>query len=162
FLITHLSEGTPAAMTASSAAVPLSVSYAAGSDRGLVRDRNQDASYASPLVLAVADGYGPAGDRASAAVLDALRGLEAPQASALAAADVLDALGDAVAAAASSVGTLASDDPTQGDSGSTLTAVCWAGSQLALVHIGDTRAYLLREGGLFQLTHDDTVPQAMV
>ena len=162
FLITYLSEGTPAAMSASSAAVPLAVRYAAGSDRGLVRERNQDASYASPLLLAVADGYGPAGERASAAVMDALRGLDSPPATAPVAADVLNALADAVAAAASSIGTLASGDPARADSGSTLTAMYWAGSQLALVHIGDTRAYLLRDGGLFQLTHDDSVTQAMV
>ena len=37
-----------------------------------------------------------------------------------------------------------------------------AGSQLALVHIGDSRAYLLRDAELFQITHDDTVVQAMV
>ena len=162
FLVTYLSEGTPAAMTSSCPAVPLSVSYAAGSDRGLVRERNQDASYASPLLLAVADGYGPAGERASAAVMDALRGLGAPATTAPVAADVLNALGDAVAAAASAIRTLSSGDPAQGDSGSTLTAMYWAGSQLALVHIGDTRAYLLRDGGLFQLTHDDSVTQAMV
>src|SRR6185437_12165792 len=153
FLISYLSEGTPAAMTASSAAVPLSVSYAAGSDRGLVRERNQDASYASPLLLAVADGYGPAGKRASAAVMDALRGLGSPPTTEPVAADVLNALADAVAAAASAIRTLSSDDSARGDSGSTLTAMYWAGSQLALVHIGDTRAYVLRDGGLFQLTH---------
>jgi protein phosphatase len=37
-----------------------------------------------------------------------------------------------------------------------------SGSRLALVHIGDTRAYLFRDGGLFQITHDHTVTQSMV
>jgi protein phosphatase len=46
--------------------------------------------------------------------------------------------------------------------GTTLTAMVVAGSHLALVHIGDSRAYLLRDAELFQITHDDTLVQAMV
>jgi protein phosphatase len=38
----------------------------------------------------------------------------------------------------------------------------WSGSRLALVHIGDTRAYLLRDGGLFQITHDHSVVQSQI
>ena len=37
-----------------------------------------------------------------------------------------------------------------------------SGSRLALVHIGDTRAYLFRDGGLFQITHDHSVTQSMI
>jgi PPM family protein phosphatase len=53
-------------------------------------------------------------------------------------------------------------DPAQRGSGTTLTAMLWSGSQLALVHVGDTRAYLLRGGGLFQITHDHTVVQSLI
>ena len=193
FLIGYLSEGTRAAVTASASA-PFSVRYAAASDRGLVRERHQDASYAgpltaagadadgaaSPLLLAVADGLGPDGEQASATVIDALRGLKPAAATApgphdpdtqdsaapgLVPAGLLSALSDAVAGAASAVHSLAAANPAgdgEFDTGSTLTAVYLTGPRLALVHIGDTRAYLLRDGGLFQLTHDDTVTQAMV
>ena len=44
----------------------------------------------------------------------------------------------------------------------TLTAMLLSGSRLALVHIGDTRAYLYRDGGLFQITHDHSVTQFMI
>jgi serine/threonine protein phosphatase PrpC/DNA-binding transcriptional MerR regulator len=197
FLITYLSEGAtdmpepvspavsasgvPAASGAS--AVPLAIRYAAASDIGLVRKQNQDVGYADPRLVAVADGFGPAGDRASAAVIDALRQLEAArqlesasaprpaplspsagsgQASGVAPADLLNALSDAVSAASDSVRSILDSDPELNGSGSTLTAMLLSGSQLALVHIGDTRAYLFRDGGLFQVTHDHTVTQSMV
>jgi serine/threonine protein phosphatase PrpC len=48
------------------------------------------------------------------------------------------------------------------ENGTTLTALLWTGSRLALVHIGDSRAYLLRGGALFRITHDHTVVQSLV
>lgn len=48
------------------------------------------------------------------------------------------------------------------DTATTLTAMLWTGSQLALVHIGDSRAHLLRDGTLFQITHDHTLVQSML
>jgi protein phosphatase len=177
FLISYLS-GRKSAMPASS----LAIRYAAASDIGRERDRNQDAAYAGARLLAVADGMGAAGDRASAAVIDALRPLEAYSAelarsdsrspesasfsqqerSAPATGDLLNALSDAVLAASATLRELTESDPSLADSGSTLTAMLWSGSQLALVHIGDTRAYLLRDGGLFQITHDHSVTQSLV
>jgi PPM family protein phosphatase len=172
FLITYLSEGAtampepsssmPAASAVSGASraprAPLAVRYAAASDIGRVRVRNQDAAYAGPALLAVADGFGPAGERASAVAIDALRGLE----SVVVPADLLNLLSDAVADAGASVRSLLESDPGLEGSGSTLTAMLLSGSQLALVHIGDTRAYLFRDGGLFQITHDHTVTQSMI
>ena len=46
--------------------------------------------------------------------------------------------------------------------GTTLTAVLFAGSKLGLVHIGDSRAYLVRDGELSQITHDDTFVQSLI
>ena len=155
FLISYLS-GRESAMSASSAS--LVIRYAAASDIGRERDRNQDAVYAGSRLLAVADGTGPGGDVASEAVINALRPLETADTPG----DLLNALSDAVSAATATLRSLSESDPEFADSGSTLTAMLLAGSQLALVHIGDTRAYLLRDGGLFQITHDHSVVQSMI
>jgi PPM family protein phosphatase len=174
FLISYLSEGATAMPEPSSAApaasgspgVPLAIRYAAASDIGLVRKQNQDIGYAGPRLVAVADGFGPAGDRASAAAIEALRRLESVppprEPAGVVPADLLNVLSDTVSAASRSVRSLASSAPELSGSGSTLTAMLLSGSRLALVHIGDSRAYLFRDGGLFQITHDHSVTQAMV
>jgi len=191
FLISYLSEGAtampepvkpahvPSAAPGASGgpAAPLAVRYAAASDVGLVRKQNQDAGYAGPRLVAVADGFGPAGDLASAAAIEALRTLESgsperPRAVGEVAgsgasadavpADLLNLLSDAVSAAGASVRSIAETQPDLAGSGATLTAMLLSGSRLALVHIGDTRAYLFRDGGLFQITHDHSVTQSMI
>jgi protein phosphatase len=129
----------------------LAIRYAARSDTGLVRETNQDSAYAGSRLLAVADGMGSGGGAASAAVIDALKPLEA----------TLPA-GDLLKQASAVVGGLAGDDSGGLGTGSTVTALVLAGSQLALVHIGDTRAYLLRGDELFQITHDHTVVQSLL
>ena len=121
----------------------LAIRYAARSDIGRHRERNQDTAYAGQRLLAVADGMGADGEAASAAVIEALKPLEA----ALPAGNLLNAMEDAVRQVGAA---LADADP---GTGTTLTAMLWSGSQLALVHVGDTRAYLLRAGELFQITH---------
>jgi len=196
FLISYLREGAtampdatnlnpptppdPIASSASPAAEaagpPLAIRYAAASDIGLIRERNQDVGYAGPRLVAVADGFGPGGERASAATVDALRRLEsepsldagtAPTAASAAPAgmvpaDLLNVLSDALSAAGDSVRSISESDPALEGSGSTLTAMLLSGSRLALVHIGDSRAYLFRDGGLFQVTHDHSVTQSMI
>jgi PPM family protein phosphatase len=135
----------------------LAIRYAAASDIGRHRPANQDAAYASARLLAVADGMGGGGEQASAAAIDALKQLEAG----LPAGDLLNALADAVATADTAVQGIVAG-PDQANSGTTLTALLWSGSQLGLVHIGDTRAYLLRGGELFLITHDHTVVQSLI
>lgn len=149
FLVRYLS-GEVTAMSSQ-----LTISYAARSDIGKLRTTNQDTAYASSRLLAVADGCGQAGQAASAAAIDALKPLEAQ----LPAGDLLNALSDAVACADATLREVTGSDP---GSATTLTAIFWSGSQLALVHIGDTRAYLLRDGELFQITHDHSVVQALL
>ena len=136
----------------------LAIRYAARSDTGLVRETNQDSAYAGTRLLAVADGMGSGGSLASAAVIDALKPLE----TALPAGDLLNALEDAVQQASTAVGGIAEAGSGEHRPGSTVTAMLWSGSQLALVHVGDCRAYLLRDGEMFQITHDHTVVQSLL
>ena len=155
FLIASLS-GWNTDMTGAPEA--FAIRYAARSDIGRCRETNQDSAYAGSRLLAVADGMGGGGDLASAAVIDALKPLE----TSLPAGDLLNALEQAVAQASATVGGLEEARPGSGQTGTTVTAMLWSGSQLALVHIGDCRAYLLRDGELFQITHDHTVVQSLL
>ncbi|MGX1668489.1 MerR family transcriptional regulator [Streptomyces sp. NPDC055400] len=156
FLINHLSWKGPAM---SPTTKPLGIRYAALSDTGLVRESNQDTAYAGSRLLAVADGYGSQGAPASAAAVDALKYLETDG---VPAGELLNVLEDAVEQAEQAVHGVAGTGSSSEEAGTTLTAMLWTGSQLALVHIGDSRVYLLRDGELFQITHDHTMVQSMV
>ena len=161
FLVDHLrcKETGMTEATAARSASTLEIRYAALSDTGRVRTSNQDTAYAGPRLLAVADGFGGAGAPAGAAAVEALRRLENETVPAGA---LLNALEDAVEQAGRAVHGVAAADPVPGEAGTTLTALLWSGSQLALVHIGDSRAYLLQGGELLQITQDHTMVQSMV
>jgi serine/threonine protein phosphatase PrpC len=145
FLVEHLSgRNEPMPET-------LDIRSAAATDIGDVRKTNEDAAYADDHLLAVADGGGgPDGAAASAAAIEALRPLALTD---VPAADLLTMLAGAV----TEVDRVIRDRAT-GDRQpiTTLTALLRRGTQLALVHIGDTRAYLLRGGELVALTQDHT------
>ncbi|MFG3580986.1 MerR family transcriptional regulator [Micromonospora chersina] len=131
--------------------------YAVRCETGTVRESNEDTAYASATLLAVADGMrGPGGAAASTAAVDALRPLEPADAPA---GDLLAALADAVGAADRAVRAHATADHQPV---TTLTAILRRGTRLALVHVGDTRAYLLRGGELSRLTQDHTYVQSLV
>jgi PPM family protein phosphatase len=132
----------------------------ARSDVGLVRKGNEDSGYAGPRLLAVADGMGghAAGEVASSATIDELLHIEGG----VAGRDPLDMLGTAVVAANDRIRELVTEDPEREGMGTTLTALLWTGEDIRLAHIGDSRAYLLRDGELRQLTHDHTFVQTLV
>ena len=132
----------------------LELRYAALSDTGSVRDVNQDTAFAGDRLLAVADGFGDRGAPASAAAIDALRDVGGHV---VESGDLLNVLRDAVGRAHEAVAGVGGRQ-----TGSTLTAMLWTGSQLGLVHIGDSRAYLLRDDRFFQITHDHTLVQSMI
>jgi serine/threonine protein phosphatase PrpC len=138
----------------------LTLRYAARSDRGLIRAGNQDSVYAGPRLLAVADGMGgmAAGDVASNIVIAALAHLDedvtgnAP----------VDALRLAVEAANQQIRDAVDENPAMEGMGTTLTGMLFGGNRFGMVHIGDSRAYLLRDGEFGQITRDDTYVQLLV
>lgn len=127
----------------------------AASETGLVRQDYEDAAYAGRWLFAVADGLGghAAGEVASAAAIQALRCHDAE----VAPDDMLTVLGRAVAEANREVARRADGDPARRDMGTTLTAMLVSGDRAALAHIGDSRAFRLRDGRLRQITEDHTI-----
>lgn len=133
--------------------------WAAATDIGMVRDKNDDSYLLASPLFAVADGMGGAlgGDVASATAVEALRasfegGTDA------------DALVDAIKQANRAVFEKAGSPKLRG-MGTTMTALALLpraeGSpddEMALVNVGDSRGYLLRDGELQQLTDDHNVP----
>ncbi|GLY31574.1 MerR family transcriptional regulator [Kineosporia sp. NBRC 101731] len=138
----------------------LEIRYAAGSDIGLVRATHQDTAYAGPGLLAVADGFGRGGAEASTAAVQTL--VKLADGEHLRSGDLLNVMQDAAARANQAIGEIIPAGDCEERSGSTLTAMLWTGSALAMVHIGDSRAYLLRDGGFFQITHDHSLVRSLV
>ncbi|ORV06949.1 PP2C family protein-serine/threonine phosphatase [Mycobacterium celatum] len=134
--------------------------YAARSDVGLVRSNNEDSVYAGARLLALADGMGghAAGEVASQLVIAALAHLDDDEPGG----DLLAKLDAAVRAGNSAIAAQVEMDPDLEGMGTTLTAILFAGNRLGLVHIGDSRGYLLRDGELTQITKDDTFVQTLV
>ncbi|MEN3308068.1 MAG: family protein phosphatase [Micromonosporaceae bacterium] len=138
----------------------LTLRYAARSDRGLIRDGNQDSVYAGPRLLAVADGMGgmAAGDVASNIVIAAMAPLDED----VPGDALLDALRSAVDTANQQLRDAVDANPAMEGMGTTLTAMLFSGSKFGTVHVGDSRAYLLRDGEFVQVTKDDTYVQMLV
>lgn len=134
--------------------------YSARSDRGLVRSNNEDSVYAGPRLLALADGMGghAAGEVASQLVIAAL----APLDDDTPAGDLLSKLNEAVQNGNTAIASHVEAEPDLDGMGTTLTAILFAGNRLGLVHIGDSRCYLLRDDELTQITKDDTFVQTLV
>jgi serine/threonine protein phosphatase PrpC len=140
----------------------IALHYALRSDVGLLREGNEDSAYAGPRLLAIADGMGghAAGEVASAVAISAIAPLDRQNLTDSGA--MLDALAAAVAAARDTLHDMSVSDPSVEGMGTTLTALLWAGAQVAVCHIGDSRAYLLRDGDLYQITRDHTLIQSLV
>jgi len=155
------------------------VMWAAESSIGRVRDVQEDSwagitlSGAAPdsslTLVAVADGMGgaEAGEIASRLAVRALVAsftvaLQSPEDGHQDSSGVDPALATAFSEAAAAIRSHAAAFPDTGDLGTTLTAVCIAGGSARVVHAGDTRCYLVRDGSLTQITTDHTVVARLI
>ena len=138
----------------------LALDFVAMSDRGLVRANNEDSAYAGPHLLVLADGMGghAAGEVASQLMVEHLEHLDRDPEDA----DMLALLGAAAEDGNAAIEASVAEHPEQAGMGTTLTATMFNGRELGLIHVGDSRGYLLRKGELRQLTVDDTFVQSLV
>ncbi len=127
---------------------------------GLVRGNNEDAGFASHYVQIVADGVGgaAAGEVASATATYVVSALAAAHP----AADSPTLLNRAIAEAHHQLAAGVAQDPARAGMATTLVAVLARHGQVTMAHIGDSRAYRLRDGRLSRLTTDHTFVQAMI
>lgn len=137
---------------------------AAGSDIGRRRAMNQDSAATSPRLLVVADGMGghAHGEVASAVAVTSVMDIEKRLTADLSGVDLTAELGTALDEAAARLTTLAQDDPELRGTGTTVVAFLVDGTRIAIAHIGDSRAYMLRDGELIRLTRDHTLVQSLV
>jgi serine/threonine protein phosphatase PrpC len=140
--------------------MPLTLRTAARSDVGLVRTNNEDSAYVGPRLLVVADGMGghAAGEIASSTVVAALLPLDEEDPGP----DLGAVLKKGVAAANERLRIAVDTSEQLEGMGTTLTAFLWDGARLGVAQVGDSRAYLLREGTIRQLTLDQTFVQSLV
>lgn len=135
--------------------------FAARSDVGLVRKNNQDSGYAGPHLLVLADGMGgPAGgDIASSIAIAHLAPLDADT---VAPDQLLTRLREALQGAHDDLVERSEADKQLRGLGTTCIALLRSGNKMAMVHIGDSRAYLLRDQTLTQVTTDHSFVQYLV
>ncbi len=139
---------------------PLIMRFAARSDVGRIRAKNDDSAYAGRHLAVVADGMGghAGGDVASAAtVLDMIH-LDSPDHGD----DAGTVLADEIQTANSLLSELVHINPKLAGMGTTVTALLLADNKLHFAHIGDSRAYRLRDGEFKQVSVDHTFVQRLI
>ena len=133
------------------------ISWGARSDVGLVRGHNEDSILLRTPLIVVSDGMGghAAGEVASSIAVETV-GERAPGT----ADDVL--LGAAVEAANMAVIEAAEQGIGKPGMGCTVTSVLIEKNKMAVAHVGDSRAYVLRQGTLVRVTHDHSYVEELV
>ena len=127
----------------------------AASDTGRQRRANEDSMFVRAPLFVVADGMGGAraGEVASGVAVDQFRSADA----ASIAVDPEVALAATASAANTRIHDLAQENPEQAGMGTTLTAAYVGERDVAIAHVGDSRAYCLRGGDLMKLTDDHSL-----
>lgn len=138
------------------------LSSAAGTNVGLIRAQNEDSHHCEHPLYVVADGLGghAAGEVASALVVERLR--EVQVAEDVTVEQAQQELAEAVRDANRRIHRSATEDPEHSGMGTTVTAAVAVGDALCCAHVGDSRAYLFRDGILRQVTEDHTPVQRAV
>lgn len=128
--------------------------------RGLVRSNNEDSAFCGPDLVLVADGVGggAAGEIASATTAYAVTATAMSRRGD----DPVEVLGDAVREAQRQLLRGVEADPRREGMATTLSGVLTDGETFALVHIGDSRGYVWRDGELTRVTHDHTYVALLV
>ncbi len=142
------------------AGTPLLLRYAARSHVGMVRAKNDDSAYAGHFLAVVADGMGghAGGDVASASTVLDLIHLDHNRHGD----DAGTNLADEIQSANSLLSELVHVNPKLAGMGTTVTALLLSGERLAYAHIGDSRAYRLKDGVFEQISTDHTFVQRMI
>lgn len=140
---------------------PVHLRYAARSDVGLRRPGNEDSGFADDGLVMVADGMGghAAGELASAMAVATFAEIAGEP---IAEADLPAHLTDGVAELEERIGDVIAADPSNQGMGTTLTGLARNGPHVVIFHVGDSRAYLLQDGQLAQITKDHTYVQSLV
>lgn len=143
---------------------PLRLQWSAISDVGRVRKDNQDSGYAGPWLLTVCDGVGGAmrGDIASSVAVQQLRRLDEDPPGPLEADDLLGRVGGALHRAHDRIGEVVDEEPALNGTSTTATVLHFDGRQVGVGHVGDSRAYLVRDGEISRLTSDHTFVQSLI
>jgi PPM family protein phosphatase len=124
------------------------------------RPNNEDAVFASPRLAAVADGVGgaAAGEVASQTLINALIHVDKCRLRGR----LEDALAEGIARGNETIRFIAGCRPAMAGMSTTVTAVALGDERCVVANLGDSRTYLLRDGALTQLTHDDSWVQLMI
>jgi PPM family protein phosphatase len=142
--------------------VAIALRYAARSDLGLgPKARNEDSGYAGPNLLVLADGMGghAAGDVASSMIVGELAPLDAEDVTADQAIGLLE---EALRSANVKLTKAMRDNSDLTGMGSTTIVMLRTGNKLAMAHIGDSRAFMLRGDRFSQITKDHSFVQQLV
>ena len=128
-----------------------------GSHTGRQRRANEDSLYARTPVFAVADGMGgaQAGEIASRMAVEILGAASIPDA------DFERWLAEVVQQANERIHAMSREDQSRAGMGTTMTVLLVGGDEVTIGHVGDSRAYRLRDGALERLTDDHSLVEEL-